>query len=167
MTRVVAFSCGTPVMRTRTSFCLERKPLQECSQAVRGWFLGPKFVLFLHPRLTVGGRRVGQRLCSSAPEPGNPRRLHPATPTAGRNSIAGEEVWGRGQRAPPTTTWQPSGAPGPFQRPGQLKRSPLKGQPWPPAGGQRGGWWHRARSVPGTAGSLLTTRARLSCLPWP
>lgn len=118
-------------------------------------------------RGTVGGRRVGQRLCSSAPEPGNPRRLHPATPTAGRNSIAGEEVWGRGQRAPPTTTWQPSGAPGPFQRPGQLKRSPLKGQPWPPAGGQRGGWWHRARSVPGTAGSLLTTRARLSCLPWP
>lgn len=52
-------------------------------------------------RGTVGGRRVGQRLCSSAPEPGNPRRLHPATPTAGRNSVAGEEVWEGGQRAPP------------------------------------------------------------------
>lgn len=58
MKLVIAFSCGTPVMRTRTSFCLECKPLQERSQAVRGWFLGPKFVLFLHPRLTVGGRRV-------------------------------------------------------------------------------------------------------------
>lgn len=50
----------------------------------------------------------GTELCSSAPEPGNPSMPHPATPTAGRNSIAGEEVWERGQRAPPTTTWQPS-----------------------------------------------------------
>lgn len=107
-------------------------------------------------RGVVGARRVAQRLCNrhSAPESGNPRRLHPATPTAGKNSVAGE-VWERGQRAPPTTTsWQPSGVPGPFQRPGQLRRSPLKGQPWPHAGGWRSGWWYPTRSVPGTAAAF-------------
>lgn len=39
--------------------CSECKPLQERSQAVRGWFLGPKFVLFLHPawQWVAGGVR--------------------------------------------------------------------------------------------------------------
>lgn len=42
--------------RTEPASALSVPPGAQLGQ--RGWFLGPKFVLLLHPRLAVGGRRV-------------------------------------------------------------------------------------------------------------
>lgn len=107
-------------------------------------------------RGTASGRKVGQkpRNHHSAPGPGTQGTLPASptpvpTPTPHCTGLRDLPCWRRtvGKRAAgtsPITSWQPAGPPGPFLRPGQLRRSPseraaLLSRPWAPTGGQRVG----------------------------
>ena len=120
-----------------------------------------------------GEQGVGQRPQNrhSAPGPANPRHPpRPPTPAGGTSLLekdSGKEGGGHQPHHPPATSCSPGSFPEARAAP---EPPPPKGSPASQALGscrQTGGGWHRAHSVPGTAGSLLITRARLSCLPWP
>lgn len=118
---------------------------------------------------TVGGRR-GRH--SSVPQTQGPRVPRDCSSLALGNFLQAKDCEKEGSGHQPCHLLAASQGPVPSPEARAAQEVPFgKGSPTSQVLSplrQAAGWWqHRARSVPGTAGSLPTTRARLSWFPWP